>query len=270
MFWNEGEDRAPPLVKLCIRSWRTRNPGWEVRVVDMESYSKFCDLADCVEVSRPDISIVKFSDLLRLRLLSCNGGVWADATLFCVQPLDQWLSMPPVNGFFAFRDPGVDRLMDVWFMASVQSGMIISELELQHRRLYTENIYSRQHTWVKRFVLKWLRPVFSRNPNSAVIWVGWFFRRVIRVHPYYNLHYLFTKIVNSNRQFEHLWSGGQKLEAHQCLKLLRHEASNNITDALSLIEKRGAPVFKLNRKKNLNSEYWMAVLGALERSLGCC
>ena len=54
----------------------------------MECYSKFCDLADCVEVNRSDISIVKFSDLLRLRLLSCHGGVWADATLFCVQPLD--------------------------------------------------------------------------------------------------------------------------------------------------------------------------------------
>merc|ERR1712216_1118044 len=46
------------------------------------------------------------SDLLRLYLLWCHGGVWVDATMLCRRPLDHWLGTSAASGFFAFSPEG--------------------------------------------------------------------------------------------------------------------------------------------------------------------
>ena len=51
-------------------------------------------------------------------MLRQHGGVWADATSFCLRPLDDWLNAAYAAGFFAFRNPAKDRMMANWFIAS--------------------------------------------------------------------------------------------------------------------------------------------------------
>lgn len=134
IYWDRGEEGAPDLVRHCIASWRDQNPGWEVCVLDAATAAKTVDLPH----DPAGISVQSYADLLRLRLLRERGGVWADATAYCLAPLDEWLPPLAQMGFFAytwtrndlwFIWPGMRRTLTNWFIASEPEGMIISRWE---------------------------------------------------------------------------------------------------------------------------------------------
>ena len=58
------------------------------------------------------------ANVLRMELLARHGGVWVDATCFCVRPLDEWLPAQMSSGFFAFARPARSRLLANWFLAA--------------------------------------------------------------------------------------------------------------------------------------------------------
>ena len=131
MYWDGGENAAPELVRICIASWRDKNPGWTLHVLDRSSV----DDVTTVPHSPADIPVQSFADLLRLRLLNEQGGVWADATTYCMKPLDHWLPVAAQRGFFAFTWtksdrwfiwPGMTRSVTNWFLASEPGGTIIA------------------------------------------------------------------------------------------------------------------------------------------------
>ena len=134
IYWDSGEAGAPDLVRHCIASWRDRNPGWEVRVLNISTAAEAVSLPH----DPSTISVQSYADLLRLRLLRQRGGVWADATAYCLAPLDEWLPPLAQRGFFAFvwtrNDawfiwPGMRRTLTNWFIASEREGEIISRWE---------------------------------------------------------------------------------------------------------------------------------------------
>lgn len=124
IYWEQGEDQAPYLVRRCIQSWRDHNPGWDVRVLDREGVAKYAESLEQV-----DALPVRFrSNLLRLQLLARHGGVWADATALCHRPLDGWLPLiAGQTGFFAFRGPYYDRWLDSWFIAAHPQNELINQ-----------------------------------------------------------------------------------------------------------------------------------------------
>ncbi|WP_157054275.1 capsular polysaccharide synthesis protein [Ruegeria sp. 6PALISEP08] len=123
MFWDKGIDEAPEVVKMCIASWQAKNPGWTIRVLDRNTVKDFVDLPPL----SPEMSIQSYSNILRFKLLKDHGGVWADATAFCIKPLDEWLPIVGQRGFFAFfwtpetrwfTWPGYTREVATWFLAA--------------------------------------------------------------------------------------------------------------------------------------------------------
>lgn len=131
IYWDRGEEEAPRLVKDCIASWRAHNSGWDIRVLDAETAAQITDLPH----DPSKLPVQSYADLLRLRLLRQRGGVWVDATTYCLAPLDNWLPVAAQRGFFAFtwtkNDtwftwPGIRRSMTNWFLASEAEGTFIS------------------------------------------------------------------------------------------------------------------------------------------------
>ena len=130
IYWDKGEAAAPPLVRRCIRSWREHNPDWEIRMLDAGTCRDWADLPALPDTIAP----AHFADVLRTRLLCRHGGVWADATTFCVRPLSDWLPMLVGQaGFFAFLwipgdrrflGEGLGRAIGNWFLASEPGGAI--------------------------------------------------------------------------------------------------------------------------------------------------
>lgn len=123
MFWAQGLDEAPDTVKICVDSWVEQNPGWSVQVLTLSDVPRFLGDARIPN----GIPWAAYSNLLRAKLLRKFGGVWADATLLCERPLDEWIFEYAREGFFAFYKPHPDRELASWFLASIPEGEIISK-----------------------------------------------------------------------------------------------------------------------------------------------
>ena len=81
ILWFQGWDKAPWLSQKCAESWKKLNPGWDVRLIDENN---------CPVPIYGDTAQAR-SDVVRLELLAKYGGIWADSTMLCMQPLDSWV-----------------------------------------------------------------------------------------------------------------------------------------------------------------------------------
>lgn len=125
IFWAQGWDNAPPLVKLCRDSWIVHNPDWEVALLSDGNISEYVTLNDFIKGG--NITYAAYSDVVRIKLLSKYGGVWADATTFCSAPLNTWLTDLMQSGFFAFNKP--KTTIASWFTASEENNFLIKRWE---------------------------------------------------------------------------------------------------------------------------------------------
>jgi len=130
MLWLQGEAKAPPLVRHCLDSWRERNPGWSIRMLDEDAAFDLTGLPDMPRRVEPN----HLANLIRLRLLSRHGGIWTDATTLCRRPLDGWIDAAAASGFFAFARPQPVRALANWFIAALPADPL-----LQAWRLWSED-----------------------------------------------------------------------------------------------------------------------------------
>ncbi len=124
LFWHSGLKDAPEVVRRSLTTWQHFNPDHEVRFLDLAEAEAVLgiDLQALFEKLTVDLGWAGKSDLIRLMLLAKFGGVWADATTFCLKPLSEWLHDEIyTNGFFCFRweSKVSDRDMISWFLASI-------------------------------------------------------------------------------------------------------------------------------------------------------
>ncbi|WP_154664801.1 capsular polysaccharide synthesis protein [Allorhizobium undicola] len=127
MLWLQGWDKAPEIARLSRRSWEISNPGWRVEALTLETAGRFIPqelLAEYTATSKPPEAL---ANLIRTELLYRYGGVWADATTLCARPLDDWLPTAIATGFFAFHQPGPDRMLSNWFLAASKGSRIIAD-----------------------------------------------------------------------------------------------------------------------------------------------
>lgn len=163
IYWAQGEANAPHIVRRCIESWRTRNPGWEIVVLDSEKIGAYAHLSDVPSFLPHRL----YADTLRLRLLDDHGGIWADATCYCHRPLDEWLPLAASRGFFAFSEPGPDRSIDNWFIAAEKGGALIGAW----RRQFDSYIAHRTATPVPYFIAMYAFDfAVRRDAELAELW----------------------------------------------------------------------------------------------------
>lgn len=121
-YWHQGWDAAPPLMRRCLEQMQHHHPAWTVRALDGQALEGLVPAA-LVERAEPTAA---FSDRLRLELLATHGGVWLDATVYCMRSLDTWLPSLAESGFFAFRLPTAPKPIASWCLASVPEGQIVT------------------------------------------------------------------------------------------------------------------------------------------------
>ena len=127
IFWYQGFENAPEIVKRCVGSWKTCNKNWQINLLDKTNITKYVEF-DFENKAINNKSIAHKSDLLRLKLLMENGGVWVDATTYCIEPLDNWIYDFSDNGLFFFGKPFQDRLISNWFIAAQKDNYLIKTL----------------------------------------------------------------------------------------------------------------------------------------------
>ena len=146
IYWHQGWAQAPNLVKRCKDSWIRLNPDYEVHALDQNSLFEFINFPQGIDIERNDLTIQNVSELARLALLEKHGGVWVDATIMCARPLNEWLEEYYDSQFFAFRNPGKDRLMSTWFIAAEPGSLILQRMYDGFSNFFANNNFSNQNT----------------------------------------------------------------------------------------------------------------------------
>jgi len=123
MYCDKPLDQAPAIVRHAVDSWIRKNPSWNVNVLSDATVADFVS----VPPHRNDRKIQWRADLIRVALLRDRGGVWVDATTFCVKPLDEWLPPLMESGFFAFPDSYPGRTMGISFLAATSQNYLVAK-----------------------------------------------------------------------------------------------------------------------------------------------
>ena len=164
--WLQGWDTAPQLVQDSRSSWINRNPGWEHRALTRG------DLDDLLSPEIAELALSErlphaaASDLIRLDLLRRYGGVWADATTFCVRPLDDWLLDKMQSGLFAFKFENDRRPAASWFLASVAQGKIVSDWHRSSQNYWHTHTELTDYYWVHLL----LAQLIDTDPEVGKLW----------------------------------------------------------------------------------------------------
>ncbi|WP_068711448.1 capsular polysaccharide synthesis protein [Vibrio tritonius] len=136
MYWHSGFDTAPEVVHLAVRSWQEMNPGYEVRLLTDKNLKDYLDFDFNMVFKTASIRCLMptKADILRFYLLSRYGGVWVDATTFCMVPLDKWIheAMAPCSLFNFVQKNNLTRPVEAWFIASPKASPIIQSVLKQY------------------------------------------------------------------------------------------------------------------------------------------
>lgn len=147
MLWLQGWQEAPPVAQACLASWRRLNPGWTVCAVDGLGVARYLNPEVYERIAAVPKEPEAFADQLRIELLHAHGGVWADATAMCAQPLDDWLPQRLETGFFAFERPTPDRLIASWFLAASVPCNIVAKWRAAVVAYWTNREYRHAYFW---------------------------------------------------------------------------------------------------------------------------
>lgn len=130
IFWWQGEESMPNIVKRCYNSMKENLKNWEIILLTKHNYSDYSDVPVYIleKLKCGIITLTHFSDILRLDLLIRHGGLWVDATVFCTSE-DIPKSILNSNLFlFLSQKPGADGdaiPMSSWLMWAKTSNRIL-------------------------------------------------------------------------------------------------------------------------------------------------
>lgn len=91
VFWWQGYQDAPLLVKKCIDSIKEHSSGFDVIIVDENNWKSYASIPDYIieKLKNKKISLTHFSDILRMSLIAEHGGLWLDATIFVTENIPE-------------------------------------------------------------------------------------------------------------------------------------------------------------------------------------
>jgi len=251
-LWLQGRDQAPPMVRANLARWEQLNPEYDLRVIDRDAVrTLLAHTGQDLDRFKPQA----LANIARLQLLKDHGGVWVDATLYPSQSLNAWLDdVQKPEGFFAFRNPGPDRLLAVWFLVASRNNPMID-------------------LWLKELLRFWEEDHASypnrKTPDDPVATVAPGQGRADKPYPYYTFAYTFAYLVETNEAFRAMWSRCADLSADppHALQFALKQKANPLRAELEALT-HGCGVHKLNWRFRLHPAVSRALYDERSRETG--
>lgn len=130
IFWYQGIEQAPDLVKVCVESAKKVFKDKEVIILTKDNYKNYVEFPDYIneKFEKKIITFTHFSDLLRIELLARYGGIWCDATLFFTDEVPKFVTD---SDLFVFKNVDLDRndtpniVASSWFISAKSNNDIL-------------------------------------------------------------------------------------------------------------------------------------------------
>ncbi|WP_063656453.1 glycosyltransferase family 32 protein [Aliivibrio fischeri] len=195
LYWNSPLETAPEVVNVSIESWKKLNPNYDVTLLNDDNINNVLgfDFNAVFKLSTVNLGLAMKADILRLYLLSTYGGVWADTTTFCLQPLDTWINTETEkSGFFTFRHKNnKTRPLEAWFIAASKNSTVIKYT----LNLFLEHLFKpREHSLMLSNRIKLIGKRDDENER--------FFSNIVNeaekkgFMPYFSVGYFFNEALN--------------------------------------------------------------------------
>jgi hypothetical protein len=235
IYWDQGWQTAPYVVKECLRSWKYHNKDYKIIKLSSNNLKEYLPGFQCnkflpnkkmsskLKLGGKEKMIPNYlqakSDIIRIILLNKHGGIWVDSSLFCHRPMSQWCK----DEAFVFQDPGHDRRVSSWFLKNTNNSIIFRE-------------------WLKVTKQYWN----NRNQSDNYYW----------------FHLLFNKMYKQNEEVRkalHAMRYTSAVHPHRFTPYDKTFRMNATPRDINYIKTTDTPVFKLSHKyktPNKNSPVW--------------
>ena len=230
-LWLQGAARAPAIVRLCFDRWERLNPDWVLTVLDANDVNRLLDgLALCLDQRSAQV----LSDVTRIHLLRTHGGLWTDATVLPLKPLQEWIDEGrAARALAAFEAPARDRALSSWLLAAPRGSYVMRRWHAEVARYWAKPRTLLCQT--DGTVTIPSDPVAAVAPDSAIE----------GAYPYFWLHYLFGYLLRIDGRFRQAWERSDRRPAepaHALQALFRQggdRTDNEIRDeaAKSVVQK---------------------------------
>ncbi len=143
-YWNE--DPVPKFIERCIDTWRTKNKGFEIVVLNDKNLKYYLDESeyDYIKNWKFNDSPQKMSDLVRLSILSKYGGVWMDASIVCYQSIETVIPNSHKCTVYSIPELSEEPLIESWFIACNRTNKFIREWK---NEFFNVDRYSSPHEY---------------------------------------------------------------------------------------------------------------------------
>jgi len=158
ILWLQGWENAPWLIEQVAESWKINNPDWNIEYVTLDNLHKYvCDI-DYIYDETKEIGPQHKADIIRLSLLKNHGGVWADATMLCMQPLSSWVeeAIKPA-GLWMYHSPS-SRMGKIgpacWFIISKKNSLMINKWKSACDEYWKDRTQADGYLWLDELFKK--------------------------------------------------------------------------------------------------------------------
>ena len=153
LLWLQGWDKAPWMQREVLKSWIINNPDWNVILIDQNNLVTYVSDIDYIYDKNKIITPQAKSDIIRLSLLKNYGGIWADSTLLCMQPLSHWVfDAVSKTGIWMYHGHGSYLKSDLgpasWFIISEKNGYLISTWKKACDSYWIKNNRVKDYFWM--------------------------------------------------------------------------------------------------------------------------
>lgn len=171
LLWIQGWENAKWINLQVAESWKINNPNWTIHYIDLINLKDYVNDIDYIYNEYKDISYQAKSDIIRLSLLKNYGGVWADATMLCMQPLDHWVheAVEP-SGLWVYHCPSGNEIINngpaCWFIVSKKNDYMINEWKNECDNYWLSNNHIYEYFWLD----EWFHNLLKKDDKFNELW----------------------------------------------------------------------------------------------------
>lgn len=135
VFWGQGFEKAPEVVQGCLGQLKRNAIGYNIIELDLKNYINYIDIPDYIikQFKESKISIVNFSDIIRVFILKKYGGIWIDSTVYLSDKIfnniEKYSFYTVKHGLFNENQHVCKGMWSTFFMWSIPNGNLMSFLE---------------------------------------------------------------------------------------------------------------------------------------------
>lgn len=217
--------------------------------MDQKNVEDYCDPLPIKEEVLNKMTLAHRSDLIRTKLLIKYGGVWADPTCFCIQPLEEWLPDYMDAGVFMFHRPGRSRIISNWFIAAEPNNPLLEKLYSELCMYWNKHHFVNLDRKEKSILEHWLNRFVNRKLNWTRIWFSPIMTKIFRLYPYMVYHFKVYDLIQTDEKCAEIFHAMNKYSADIPHKVQRFGLLNPLpNEARKWIDEKKSPLCKLTWK----------------------